>query len=70
MIRRCDVQSARIKHMIIKNKKTHLSEFKSGGPSRDRTGDTRIFSPLLYRLSYRANAFITLHDLTLFIKIK
>ena len=23
------------------------------GVSRDRTGDTRIFSPLLYRLSYR-----------------
>ena len=26
--------------------------FKSG-VGRDRTGDTRIFSPLLYRLSYR-----------------
>ena len=26
----------------------------SGGPSRDRTGDTRIFSPPLYQLSYRA----------------
>ena len=25
------------------------------GVSRDRTGDTRIFSPLLYRLSYRTN---------------
>lgn len=24
-----------------------------GGVSRDRTGDTWIFSPLLYRLSYR-----------------
>jgi hypothetical protein len=23
------------------------------GVGRDRTGDTRIFSPLLYRLSYR-----------------
>jgi hypothetical protein len=33
---------------------------QSGGPSRDRTGDTWIFSPLLYRLSYRANALITL----------
>ena len=28
---------------------------KSGGRSRNRTGDTRIFSPLLYRLSYPAN---------------
>ena len=25
----------------------------SCGVGRDRTGDTRIFSPLLYRLSYR-----------------
>ena len=25
---------------------------KNGGRTRDRTGDTRIFSPLLYRLSY------------------
>ena len=25
-----------------------------GGPGRNRTTDTRIFSPLLYRLSYRA----------------
>src|SRR5699024_6866240 len=27
----------------------------SGGSRRNRTADTRIFSPLLYRLSYRAN---------------
>jgi hypothetical protein len=26
----------------------------SGGPGRNRTTDTRIFSPLLYRLSYQA----------------
>ena len=26
------------------------------GVGRDRTGDTRIFSPLLYRLSYRTFA--------------
>jgi hypothetical protein len=26
-----------------------------GGSGRNRTADTRIFSPLLYRLSYRAN---------------
>ncbi len=25
-----------------------------GGPGQNRTGDTRIFNPLLYRLSYRA----------------
>ncbi len=28
---------------------------KNGGSGRNRTADTRIFSPLLYRLSYRAN---------------
>ena len=26
-----------------------------GGSSRGRTSDTRIFNPLLYQLSYRAN---------------
>jgi hypothetical protein len=26
-----------------------------GGPAQNRTGDTRIFNPLLYQLSYRAN---------------
>jgi len=26
---------------------------KKGGAGRNRTADTRIFSPLLYRLSYR-----------------
>ena len=28
----------------------------SGGQERDRTADTRIFSPLLYQLSYLATA--------------
>jgi integrase len=35
---------------------------KSGGWSQNRTGDTRIFSPLLYRLSYPAITF-TCNDL-------
>ena len=29
-------------------------EIKNGGKDQNRTGDTRIFSPLLYRLSYPA----------------
>ena len=29
--------------------------FKYGGSGRNRTTDTRIFNPLLYQLSYRAN---------------
>ena len=28
--------------------------FKGGGETQNRTGDTRIFNPLLYRLSYLA----------------
>ncbi len=31
-----------------------IGAFKNGGKSRNRTGDTRIFSPLLYQLSYLA----------------
>ena len=27
----------------------------AGGATRNRTGDTRIFSPLLYQLSYGTN---------------
>ena len=30
--------------------------FKYGGETQDRTGDTRIFNPLLYLLSYHADA--------------
>ena len=31
-----------------------LSPCESSGQGRDRTADTRIFSPLLYQLSYLA----------------
>jgi hypothetical protein len=31
-----------------------VDELKTGGQSRNRTDDTRIFSPLLYQLSYLA----------------
>ena len=31
--------------------------YLSGGAGRNRTADTRIFNPLLYRLSYRAISF-------------
>jgi hypothetical protein len=34
----------------------HLCTF-FGGATRNRTGDTRIFSPLLYQLSYGTNLF-------------
>ena len=35
------------------NKKRTSEEVRFGASSRNRTSDTRIFSPLLYRLSYR-----------------
>ena len=37
-------------------KTDHRQVFQFGGLGRNRTTDTRIFSPLLYRLSYRARA--------------
>src|SRR5690606_7142375 len=33
---------------------THAGGGKTGGLGRNRTTDTRIFSPLLYQLSYQA----------------
>jgi hypothetical protein len=35
------------------NKKGRITATFACGVGRDRTADTRIFSPLLYRLSYR-----------------
>ena len=37
-----------------------LLAFLASGATRNRTGDTRIFSPLLYQLSYGTIAFICL----------
>ena len=38
---------------VIGHLSFHFSE-RNGGAGRNRTGDTRLFRPLLYRLSYRA----------------
>ena len=43
-----DLQSAAFSHFATPPTKMN------GGSERNRTADTRIFSPLLYRLSYRA----------------
>ena len=37
-----------------KNQPRTVGFWNSGGLGRNRTADTRIFNPLLYRLSYRA----------------
>ena len=42
---------------IIEQKKTLQAIWRASGVGRDRTGDTRIFNPLLYRLSYRTVFF-------------
>ncbi len=36
----------------VAGKSNCLREILKSGQGRDRTGDTRIFSPLLYQLSY------------------
>ena len=35
---------------------------KNGGENRDRTDDTRIFSPLLYQLSYLATKTVRVYS--------
>ena len=44
----------------MKKKKSEFSPISIvfGGQGRDRTGDTRIFSPLLYQLSYLATSVV------------
>ncbi len=44
-----------LKLLDKKNPKQCLGFFEYGGVRQDRTADTRIFNPLLYRLSYRAD---------------
>ena len=46
-------KNTRIFRVFLIHKSLNINELKqNGGGTRDRTGDTRIFSPLLYRLSY------------------
>ena len=52
-------------HLIINEKSLKVLSFRdfilffACGATRNRTGDTRIFSPLLYQLSYGTIVFIT-----------
>ena len=41
-----------IEYLAIKKKRVATLQLSSCGATRNRTGDTRIFSPLLYQLSY------------------
>ncbi len=49
-----DLQSAAFSHFATPPRYGN----KNGGSRRNRTADTGIFSPLLYRLSYRAICFM------------
>ena len=49
-----DASKDRINRVSEKQKNPAIAGVFSGGQGRDRTGDTRIFSPLLYQLSYLA----------------
>ena len=52
---KCKIKLLYCCRLISSNKKALLLEAGLGGVGRDRTADTRIFSPLLYRLSYRTD---------------
>lgn len=46
--------------MLLLRQGTDNAAKYSGGLGRNRTTDTRIFNPLLYQLSYRANEEVKL----------
>ena len=56
LIHTCSHQFYKWNHIYKKNVSAFIHQLKryfpNGGPGRNRTNDTRIFSPLLYRLSY------------------
>ena len=62
------LESARICVLEYKRKPIEMTEFQwvlrnyriDSGATRNRTGDTRIFSPLLYQLSYGTVGLIQL----------
>ena len=49
----CVIIMTKSKKMRIENKIKIYELYFSGASDRNRTNDTGIFSPLLYRLSYR-----------------
>ena len=53
----CTVETKRKPLNSLKFRGFHLFAVILRGATRNRTGDTRIFSPLLYQLSYGTNLF-------------
>ena len=52
----CEDRALRENALIFKMKREELLD-PDGGQGRNRTTDTRIFSPLLYQLSYLAGSW-------------
>ena len=53
----CTVETKRKPLNSLKFRGFHLFAVILRGATRNRTGDTRIFSPLLYQLSYGTSLF-------------
>ena len=65
---RCRGDGAAARGVGIKEKTIGVSYRPSCGATRNRTGDTRIFSPLLYQLSYGTLRWIASAKLLLFVE--
>ena len=72
------LESARICVLEYKRKPIEMTEFQwvprnyriDSGATRNRTGDTRIFSPLLYQLSYGTFSVCGCKDKDIFLYYK
>ena len=64
----CPAGGAAARGVGIKEKTIGVSYRPSCGATRNRTGDTRIFSPLLYQLSYGTLRWIASAKLLLFVE--
>ena len=65
---KCPAGGAAARGVGIKEKTIGVSYRPSCGATRNRTGDTRIFSPLLYQLSYGTLRWIASAKLLLFVE--
>ena len=54
----CILRENKSSRFLLEIRSLLLFAFLQSGTTRNRTGDTRIFSPLLYQLSYGTNNFL------------
>ncbi len=62
----CEVNIKRKPVEMLNFNGFHNFAFLQSGATRNRTGDTRIFSPLLYQLSYGTFSYGTFRFMSLF----